>query len=106
MSIDDHSPLDAPETDDMVDGIPVDRLVDYLDAGRTPRDPAIEVVDETVDRDAVDRVVGLGGVEGGMVVDAHRHASISVIRNARARAILPRTVETGRSRASAMSAYE
>jgi hypothetical protein len=42
MSIDDHSPLDAPETDDMVDGIPVDRLVDYLDAGRTPRDPAIE----------------------------------------------------------------
>ena len=42
MSIDDHSPLDVPETDDTVDGIPVDRLVDYLDAGRTPRDPVIE----------------------------------------------------------------
>ncbi|ROS48850.1 Asp23/Gls24 family envelope stress response protein [Frigoribacterium sp. PhB24] len=42
MSTDDRSPLDAPEPDDTVDGIPVDRLSDYLDAGREPRDPDIE----------------------------------------------------------------
>ena len=42
MSNDDHSPLDTPGPDDTVDGIPVDRLSDYLDAGRTPRDPDIE----------------------------------------------------------------
>ena len=42
MTTDDRSPLDVPEDDDTVDGIPADRLADYLDAGRTPRDPAIE----------------------------------------------------------------
>jgi len=44
MNTDDRASLDAPEPDDgdTVDGVPVDRLGDYLDAGRTPRDPAIE----------------------------------------------------------------
>ncbi|NRD27397.1 Asp23/Gls24 family envelope stress response protein [Frigoribacterium sp. VKM Ac-2836] len=42
MSTDDRSTLDAQEPDDTVDGIPVERLGDYLDAGRTPREPEIE----------------------------------------------------------------
>jgi len=37
--IDDSAPLDAAE---LVDGVPVDELADYLDRGRTPRDPRIE----------------------------------------------------------------
>jgi hypothetical protein len=50
MSTDDHLPLGVPEPesddtvtpDDTVDGVSVDRLSDYLDAGRTPRDATIE----------------------------------------------------------------
>ena len=41
MSIDDDAPLD-PTDEPTIDGQTVERLSDYLDSGRTPRDPDIE----------------------------------------------------------------